>query len=86
MPAHSPTDVINAWNAHCASCNFGQCPNPAPSIALRVVYHGTDITVDKRKLMLLIQQEVQSADLPDPDDNDYLSALINDPAWYSLTP
>ena len=86
MPAHSPTDVINAWNAHCASCNFGQCPNPAPDLPLRDVYHGRDIAVDKLKLMKLIQQQVESALLPDPDDNDWLSAVINDPAWYAVAP
>ena len=86
MPAQSPTDVINAWNAHCASCNFDECPNPAPSLPLSGAYHGSNLAVDKRKLMLLIQQEVQSAEFAEPDDNDYLSAVISDPAWYSLTP
>jgi hypothetical protein len=82
MPAQSPTDVINAWNAHCAVCNFDECPNPAPSISLSGSYNGTNLAVDKPKLMKLIQQEVQSFRPGDPGDDEWLSAVIDDPAWY----
>jgi len=86
MPAQNATEVINAWNAHCAACNFGVCPDPAPSIPLSGVYHGTNLAVDKPKLMQMIQQQVQSAAPATPEDDEWLSAVINDPAWYSATP
>jgi hypothetical protein len=83
MPARTPQDVINAWNAACARCNFDPYQGPYPDTeTMGEMYEGSLYDQDTVNFMKSIQQQVQSQLWPDPEELDSVNAVILNPDWY----
>ncbi|MCB1217008.1 hypothetical protein KDL44_06425 [bacterium] len=85
--ATSRADVVNAWDIHCSSCNFDACPagvlmTPYTQEDLGDLYNGSSFASDSTALMEAIQDEVQSALMPDTDIDDLLHVVLDAPEWY----
>jgi len=85
--ASSTQDVVNAWDLHCAGHNFYACPDDVLDTltcteTMGDMYFGSDFNADCQALMEAITAEVLSAIKPEPNLNDLLTAVLNDPSWY----
>lgn len=79
-------DVIDAWNAVCEPYGFLPCPPNAGQSdcteTMLSMYYGAYFDVECKLLMEAIRIELLSGTLHDPNINDTLNAVLNDPVWY----
>jgi len=85
--AGSVQDVIDAWDLHCADFSFYSCPPDAGDAlactkTMGDMYFGADFDRDCGLLIDAIHFELLSGILDDPDVDDFLSAVLSDPAWF----
>ena len=79
--AQTSQDVVDAWNMHCATFNFLEA-NGTDSTVVGFMYYGTSFDTDADGLSSAMQGELLSGRRAECEQDDLLSAVINDPAWY----
>jgi len=79
--ATSEQDVIDAWNVFCHTYSF-EAMQGTTEVLVGSLYHGGDFPADSDRLMLRMQLELDSAQRPDISEDELLSAVFEDPAWY----
>jgi len=84
MPAGSKQDVVNAWNEERRPFFFGSITG-TETCTIGSIYSGEDFDTDCPAFMTAIQHNdnVKATDRANPEYLDIVSAVLEDPAWYS---
>jgi hypothetical protein len=82
MPAQNQQEVINAWNNSCSTYSFSNVGS-GTSGTMASVYSGSKFDDDCPALMSAMAAQLLSSVPANPRANDLVSAILNDPAWYT---
>ena len=84
--ATTAQDVVDAWDLHCATWNFMECPPNVLdpdlcTVTIGDMHNAVDFTADCDGLMQAMQDELDSGRAVDPGDGHEIDSVIMDEAW-----